>query len=44
MNINMSRICATTQSQRMGRMEMEKKITINSSQIDSVGRRKVSSW
>ena len=25
MNINMSRICATTQSQRMGKMEMEKK-------------------
>ena len=25
MNINMSRICTTTQSQRMGKMEMEKK-------------------
>lgn len=25
MNINMSRICATAQSQRMGKMEMEKK-------------------
>ena len=44
MNINMSRICAITQSQTLGKMEMEKKITINSSQGDSVEKRKVNSW